>query len=55
MSYYADVLIKDYNNKKLIQYLNDKDKVLILFNDHGIGDVFMFMPLYLRLKQLFPL
>lgn len=54
MSYYADVLIKDYNNKKLIQYLNDKDKVLILFNDHGIGDVFMFMPLYLRVKQLFP-
>ena len=54
MTYYANILVKDYNNKKLTQYLEAKDKALILFNTHGIGDVVMFMPLYNKLKQLFP-
>ena len=47
-------MITEYRNKKLIDYLKNGQNVLILFNDHGLGDVVMFMPLYERLKQMFP-
>lgn len=47
-------MITEYYNKKLIDYLKNGQNVLILFNDHGLGDVVMFLPLYERLKQMFP-
>ena len=47
-------MITEYSKKKLIDYLRPNTDVLILFNDHGLGDVVMFMPLYERLKQMFP-
>ena len=53
MSSYADLFVKDYSKKKLIQYLAAGQTNLIIF-PHGIGDCVMFMPLYNRLKQLYP-
>ena len=47
-------MITEYHNRKLIDYLKNGQNVLILFNDHGLGDVVMFLPLYERLKQMFP-
>ncbi len=40
--------------KRLVDYLFDGAKVLVLFDWHGMGDCVMFMPLYKRLKQLYP-
>ena len=47
-------LILDFKNGPLRKYLSNGMKVLLLFNDHGMGDCVMFMPLYQRLKQVFP-
>ena len=47
-------VINDYTNKKLVEYLKPGMRVLIKFNDHGIGDMIMFQPLYQRLKELYP-
>ena len=47
-------VISDYTHKKLVEYLRPGMRVLIKFNDHGIGDMIMFQPLYQRLKLLYP-
>src|SRR5574344_1598154 len=47
-------MIRFEQNKKLVDYLKPNQKNLILFNDHGMGDVIMFMPIYQRLKELYP-
>lgn len=44
--------ITNYNQKKLVEYLEDGMKVLLLFG-HGLGDTIMFMPLYEALKKEF--
>jgi hypothetical protein len=46
-------MISDYENKKLIEYLEPGKKVLIRFG-HGLGDTLMFMPLFYYLKILYP-
>ena len=47
-------LTLNFKNGPLRKYLSNGMKVLLLFNDHGMGDCVMFMPLYRRLKQMFP-
>lgn len=50
MAFYVD----NYKDKRLTEYLEPGDEVLIKFNNHGIGDMIMFQPLYQRMKQLYP-
>lgn len=45
--------IKEYKNKKLVEYLKPGMKVLLLFG-HGLGDTIMFMPLFESLKKEYP-
>ena len=47
--------IENYCKKRLVDHLSDGDRVLIRFDNHGLGDIIMFHPMYERLKQLFPL
>lgn len=47
-------MIEDFSSKKLIEYLEPGMKVLIRFG-HGWGDTQMFMPIFDRLKILYPL
>lgn len=42
------------SNKKVVDYLKSGQKVLIKFDWHGMGDCVMFLPLYNRLKELYP-
>ena len=46
-------VIDNFKEKRLTEYLEPNDNVLIEFV-HGIGDMIMFYPLYLRLKALYP-
>lgn len=46
--------ITDFAGKRLVEYLHDGDRVLILFDWHGMGDCVMFLPLYERLKTMYP-
>lgn len=46
-------IIAEFDTKKLISYLKPGHRVLIDFR-HGLGDVIMFMPLYMKLKELYP-
>jgi hypothetical protein len=45
--------ITDFTEKKLVGYLHDGMCVLIRFG-HGWGDTQMFMPIFYRLKELYP-
>jgi len=45
--------ITSYANKKLVEYLEDGMKVLILFG-HGLGDTMMFMPVFEALRRAYP-
>lgn len=47
------MIITEYSRKKLVEYLEPNIKVLIDF-PHGLGDDVMFMPLFLKLKELYP-
>lgn len=47
------MLVIDYSHKKLVEYLEPGIKVLIDF-PHGMGDDVMFMPLFLKLKFMYP-
>ena len=46
-------MIQEYKEKKLVEYLEDGQKVLIRFG-HGWGDTLMFIPLFRRLQDLYP-
>lgn len=46
--------ILNFKSGPLRKFLTDNMKVLLLFNDHGMGDCIMFMPLYQKLKRMFP-
>lgn len=46
-------VISDFRNKKIVEYMKPNQKVLILFDNHGMGDCVMFLPLYYRLKGMF--
>jgi hypothetical protein len=46
-------MISDFTEKKLVEYLQDGQKVLIRFG-HGLGDTIMFMPIFYRLQELYP-
>ena len=46
--------VTDYRHKKLIEYLKPGITALIEF-PHGLGDDVMFMPLFLKLRELYPL
>lgn len=43
-----------YSKKKVVDYLKSGQRVLIKFDWHGMGDCVMFLPLYNRLKKLYP-
>lgn len=47
-------VISNFKNKKLVEYLKDGMRVMILFNWHGMGDCIMFLPLYYKLKKMYP-
>lgn len=47
-------VIKNYKEKRLIDYLKPGLRVLVKFDWHGLGDMIMFQPLYQRLKKLYP-
>lgn len=47
------MLVKEYKSKKLVEYLRDGMKVCIVFV-HGLGDTFMFYPVFMKLQKLFP-
>lgn len=47
------IIIRDFNKKKVADYLKEGCKALLYF-PHGLGDDIMFMPLYLKLVELFP-
>lgn len=47
-------VIDNYKEKRLSEQLESGDEVLIKFDNHGIGDMIMFQPLYQRLKELHP-
>jgi len=46
-------MISNYKDKKLIEYLKPGMKVLIRFA-HGWGDTLFFMPIFEKLKKLYP-
>jgi len=46
-------MISDFKEKKLVEYLKDGQKVLILYHC-GFGDLLTFYPLFLKLKELYP-
>lgn len=46
-------MITNYKDKKLIEYLKDGQKILIRFG-HGLGDTLLFMPIFYKLKTLYP-
>ncbi|MCK4307118.1 hypothetical protein KAW50_02700 [candidate division WOR-3 bacterium] len=46
-------MIQDFKQKKLVEYLKDGQKVLIRFG-HGLGDTILFMPIFEKLKSLYP-
>lgn len=46
-------MITDFSQKKLAEYLEPGQKVLIRFG-HGWGDTLMFMPILERLRRLYP-
>ena len=48
------IRVNNYEKKRLVEYLKSGMNVLILFNDHGMGDCVMFLPLYKKLKELYP-
>ncbi len=45
--------ITEYSKKKLVEYLYDGAKVLLLFG-HGLGDTVMFYPAFEALKKAYP-
>lgn len=45
-------MIQEYKEKKLVEYLEPGQRVLIRFG-HGWGDTLMFMPLFWRLQDLY--
>lgn len=45
--------IDNYDEKKVADYIKPGDKVLLRFG-HGLGDTIMFMPVFERLKTLYP-
>ncbi len=47
------MIVSDYRNKKVVDYLKDGGKYLIVFH-HGVGDTIMFYPIYLHLIEKFP-
>ena len=47
-------VISDFKTKRLVEYLEPGDEVLIKFDNHGIGDMIMFQPLYQKMKRLYP-
>lgn len=47
-------VIKNYKEKRVVDYLKPGLKALVKFDRHGLGDVIMFQPLYQRLKTLYP-
>ena len=47
-------VISNFKDKKLVEYLKDGMRVMILFNWHGMGDCIMFLPLYYKLKKMYP-
>ena len=46
-------MIENFKEKKLVEYLENGQKVLIRFG-HGLGDTLMFMPVFNHLKSLYP-
>lgn len=49
----AKEFIENYNEKKVVDYLEDGQKVLLRFG-HGLGDCLLFMPVFWHLKELYP-
>lgn len=47
------MLINSYKEKRVVDYLKDGMNVCIKFH-HGLGDLFMFLPAYEKLKRLYP-
>lgn len=47
------MIIKNFNSKKLVEYLKDGQKNCIKFI-HGLGDTIMFYPIFESLKNLYP-
>lgn len=47
------IIVRDFSKKKVSDYLKDGIKALLYF-PHGLGDDVMFMPLLLRLRELYP-
>lgn len=47
------MLVTRYNEKRLVEYLKPGLKALVKFDNHGLGDMIMFQPLYQRLKTLY--
>lgn len=46
-------MIESFKKKKLVEYLKSGQNVLIRFG-HGLGDTIMFMPIFYKLKELYP-
>jgi hypothetical protein len=47
-------IVRYFGNKRLVEYLKNGMNVLISFENHGMGDCVMFIPLYNRLKETYP-
>jgi len=45
-------MITNYKDKKLVEYLEPGQKVLIRFG-HGLGDTIMFVPIFQRLREIY--
>ena len=49
------MLVKNYTDKKVIDYLNTGNYKKVLFKfHHGLGDAVMWQPLFIKLKELYP-
>ena len=46
-------MIENFKDKKLVEYLQDEQKVLVRFG-HGLGDTFLWMPTFEKLKKIYP-
>ena len=46
-------MITDFKDKKLVDYLEPGQKVLTRFG-HGLGDTILFMPVFWKLRELYP-
>lgn len=47
-------VISQFTDKRVVDHLKPGMRALVKFDNHGLGDMVMFQPLYQRLKELHP-